>query len=307
MRWSIVICTLNRGKELKSAIKELTQLDPLGDNCEIIIVDNGSTDSTGEIVKSIAKTSPNIVSIKEDRIGLSYARNAGIRTARGEFIAFIDDDAWPDRDWLKKLEEGFSDPQVAAVGGKVEPFFKGSADWPGWLHIRLRGFFTVVDYADRKSLHYPNYPAGTNMAFRKSVFAKVGNFSSDLGRTGESLLSMEEADLCLRIERAGYAVQYTPEAVVHHKVHGNRLSKNWLKQRSHWQGISAAIIEKKFFGLPWILRKTLKYSVFILVCATGKVVFRFLRNEKVSFLCDCQQILCLAYLKKVFRLFSPVT
>jgi glycosyltransferase involved in cell wall biosynthesis len=78
---------------LKHAVEWLTQLDFPGDTYEIIIVDNGSTDSTGEIVRSIAKTRPNIVYTKEDRIGLSYARNAGILAAKGEFVAFIDDDA----------------------------------------------------------------------------------------------------------------------------------------------------------------------------------------------------------------------
>ena len=126
VRWSIVICTFNRGNELKNAIEWLTELDFLGDTYEIIIVDNDSTDSTGEIVRSIAETRPDIVAIKEDQIGLSYARNTGVRAAKGEFVAFIDDDAKPDSNWLVKLEEGFRNPRVACVGGKVEPFFEDS-------------------------------------------------------------------------------------------------------------------------------------------------------------------------------------
>ena len=76
----------------------------------------------------------------------------------------------------------------------------------------------IADYGSRRILHYPNYPTGTNMAFRRSIFDQAGLFRHELGRIGGSLLSREETDLCLRVENAGYSIEYLPDAIVHHKV-----------------------------------------------------------------------------------------
>jgi len=83
------------------------------------------------------------------------------------------------------------------------------------------------------------------------MFDQIGLFRTELGRSGESLLSMEETDFCLRVERAGYRIVYLPDAVVHHKVHKKRLSKEWIMQRSYWQGVSAAVVEKDSVTYTW--------------------------------------------------------
>ncbi|MFZ2199113.1 MAG: glycosyltransferase family 2 protein, partial [Thermodesulfovibrionales bacterium] len=202
--------------------------------------------------------------------------------------------------WLVKLEEGFHNPRVACSGGKVEPFFEDIEGWPEWLHRRLYGFFTVVDYGSRRLLHYPDYPAGTNMAFRRSIFDQVGLFRHELGRTGESLLSMEETDLCLRVENAGYSIEYLPDAIVHHKVRRERLSQEWLKQRSYWQGVSAAVIEKSF-SRGHIMLKSLKYVVFFAAAIIGSIGCRLLNKEKDALFFNCQSELCRGYLGKIWR------
>ena len=90
---------------------------------------------------------------------------------------------------------------------------------------------------------YPNYPWGANIAFRKSVFSEVGVFPTELGRIGASLLSNEELDLCYRIEKAGYTISFAPQAVIHHKIPAQRMTKNWMMHRAYWQGRSDAILD----------------------------------------------------------------
>ena len=300
MKWSLIICTRNRAHDVNDALGRVISLDYQGDEYEVIVVDNASTDNTEATVKSQIANRAGFNYIKEEKLGLSHARNRGIASARGDFIAFIDDDAWPDENWLQKLDEGFKDPKVACVGGKVVPFFEGTAGWPDWLHPRLYGFFTVVDYGDGKRLHYPNYPAGTNMAFRRAIFKQVGLFRHDLGRIGESLLSMEETDLCLRVEGAGYSIEFLPDAVVHHKVHEERLSREWIRQRSYWQGVSAAVLDKDF-GRGYIVKKTLKYLVFLTLAAIGEIGFRLIGNYKNALFCSCQAELCRGYLGRIWE------
>lgn len=301
MRISIIICTFNRSSLLKRAIASLMAQSIPSNEYEIIIIDNNSTDNTRQIVtETIRIAQNNIFYFHEPEQGLSLARNRGIREARGEIVAFLDDDALADYIWLEKLLEGFSSERTACVGGRVTPFWDKLTGWPGWLHSRLIGFYTVVNYGDCEYLHYPNYPAGTNIAFRKAAFAVAGNFNAALGRTGQSLLSMEEADICLRIEQAGYQICYCPEAIVQHLVPEERLTKAWLKERSHWQGISSAILELDRFGKTFIITKSFKYLAFTFFGAIGIYVFRIIRDEKKEFFCRCQIQLCMAYLKRIW-------
>jgi len=102
--WSIVICTHNRCNVLQETLQELVHLDYPEDCYEIIIVDNASQDETRKIFNEAANRGKNLRYVREEKLGLSYARNKGIENSSGEFIAFIDDDAIPEPDWLEKLE-----------------------------------------------------------------------------------------------------------------------------------------------------------------------------------------------------------
>ena len=188
-------------------------------------------------------------------------------------------------------------PCVGCAGGQVVPEWGGNGR-PSWLHDRHVCFFTVVDYGDVTNLRYSGYPAGTNIAFRRTVLESVGGFSSILGRTGKILLSGEETDLCLRVERAGYEIRYAPRAVVHHKISPSRQTKVWVKERAHWQGISAALLEKHYLSALSRSVKLLRYALFAVTGSLAQSVFALLGQERDAFFCECQVALCQAYLKK---------
>ena len=103
---------------------------------ELLIVDNDSTDDTLQLAKGVEKANPERVRVMvEKEVGLSATRNAGIRAARGRILAFLDDDAFPAKDWVSGIAEAFARPQVLCAGGPVEPLFHG--ELPDWLDDRF--------------------------------------------------------------------------------------------------------------------------------------------------------------------------
>lgn len=242
---SIIICTHNRGDILGDTLASLTpavqQAQADGISAELIIIDNHSSDVTAEIARKYCATHPWARYVFEPEIGLSYARNRGIREAQGSILAFTDDDVLFKPGWLRALASAFQAyPQAYCVGGKTIPLFEGGT--PPWLHDHLLYMYGVIDCGDEICwFDYPKHPYGVNMAFRRKVFDQVGLFDPRLGRIGKSLLSGEEADLFRRVYAAGYKILYTPFAVLQHRIPAARTEKSWVLKRSYWQGVSEVV------------------------------------------------------------------
>jgi glycosyltransferase involved in cell wall biosynthesis len=245
---TVVVCTRNRSARLVEACESMLAMDYPADRWHLLVVDNRSTDDTPEVARRLAEAHPGRVRlIEEPEIGLSAARNAGIRAAEGEVIAFIDDDAFPVPGWLATVAEALTRPGVMAVGGPVEPLFQG--ELPPWFLDRYLPYLTVWDRGDREQeLTYNEYPRGANMAFHRDALDRFGTFSTRLGRKGRSLLSCEELELCLRIERGGGRVLYLPAAHARHRVEVDRLVPGWIVRRFGAQGRSEAIIDWRHGG-----------------------------------------------------------
>ncbi|MEM7052024.1 MAG: glycosyltransferase [Acidobacteriota bacterium] len=257
---SVVVCTHNRSRLLAEACRSVLAVDFPSDAWELVIIDNRSTDDTLEVAHGIADEHPGRVRvIEEPAIGLSTARNRGIREARGEIVAFLDDDAFPDATWLKALVDALEQDSALAAGGPVEPLFEG--DLPDWFAERYLPYLTVWDRGDQlHALAYNEYPRGANIAFRKEAFERFGGFSPELGRKGKSLRSCEEIEICLRIERGGGKILYVPGAGVRHRVSTERITPRWLVARFGAQGRSEAIIDWQHGGMRG-LRKGLDQAL----------------------------------------------
>lgn len=297
MRWSVIICTRNRCDLLRRCLAALAELAPPEGGMEFVVVDNASGDDTPRVAADAAEASQPVVYVREETPGLSPARNRGIAVSRGDFIAFLDDDARPEPLWLRELDAAFAGDRVGCAGGRVVPEFDGIDGWPAWLSERFIGFFTVVDYGARTELHYPDYPSGTNFAVRRTAADRVGGFDRRLGRSGESLLSMEEIDFCLRLEQQGFSVRYAPGAVVRHTVHRERLTPAWLEERLRAQGVSAAILERQRLPLAAVAARIARYLLFLPAAAVASSLLRAAGNEKSGQFFRLQGILCRAYLK----------
>uniref|UniRef100_B8HT95 Glycosyl transferase family 2 n=1 Tax=Cyanothece sp. (strain PCC 7425 / ATCC 29141) TaxID=395961 RepID=B8HT95_CYAP4 len=253
---SVVICTYNRASYLAKAIQSLLEQSLEPQSYEIIIVDNGSTDTTKMTVEQFS-ANINIRYIYESNQGLCYARNTGWRKAKGKYVAYLDDDAIASPFWLNKIIEVF-DSGIAnpgCVGGKVKPIWE--APRPQWLSDELLATLTIVDWSDAPQVISDlsqQWLVGANIAFPKEVLEELGGFVAGLGRVGNNLLSGDDTFLEKQIIQAGYSCFYHPEIVVHHHIQLSRLSQDWFISRYLWQGRSDAMMQLIEATLPWYNR-----------------------------------------------------
>ncbi|MGD1896158.1 MAG: glycosyltransferase family 2 protein [Phormidesmis sp.] len=268
---SAIICTHNREQYLGAAIDSL--LTQTMDRYEIIVVDNASTDGTAAIAKSRTHDSK-VRYVHEATLGLSVARNRGAEEAKGEILAYLDDDAEASPGWLAALLRVFDENEkIAIAGGKVTLIWPPNAQPPRWLSDDLASGLGAYDLGDKLTyIQQPSLtPRGLNYAVRKSFLNAVGGFDTHLGRVGKNLLSNEEQQLTrLALER-GQQVAYVPDALAAHNVSPARMKPGWFLSRSWWQGISESYREQSTgrSGLPQLRRggerlvrglyKTIKY------------------------------------------------
>lgn len=243
MRISVVICTRNRESDLREALESLAAQDPPGEVCEVVVVDNGSTDATQKVVSDF--TAPSWLSVRyvyEGVPGVSKARNTGIAAARGEIVAFLDDDAIADQMWIRGHLEPYQDaPEVASVGGKNLGLWL--AQQPDWFGPEFNMLLGCAGFGDEPcTLTYPAKPLGGNMSIRKDVLTKLGGFPPLLGRKEGNLLSNEECEFFYRVSKTARKVVYAPDAVIYHKIYPWRATRRYLLRRWYWQGISDALM-----------------------------------------------------------------
>ncbi len=223
-RVSVVVCSFNGARTIRDCLEGLSKLEY--PNYEVIVVNDGSTDSTGAIAAEY-----NCRVIRTENRGLSSARNTGLKVAKGELIAYIDDDAWPDPHWLNYIVETFRGTEHAGVGGpNLPPPGDGPiadcvANAPGGpVHVLL---------ADQVAEHIP----GCNMAFRKSCLEAIGGFDDQFRTAGD------DVDVCWCLQQRGWTLGFHAAAMVwHHRR--NSVRAYWRQQRGY--GRAEALLERKW-------------------------------------------------------------
>lgn len=212
---SVVICTRDRRISLERCLKSLMHQDyPL---YEVIVVDNGSHD--GSIQATVEEYGFRYV--REDRLGLDWARNRGIQAATHEIIAFIDDDAVASPGWLSGIAQGFEDPEIMIVTGLVLPAeleTKAQFDFETYGGMG-KGFYRFTIHpstlTDQQKLWTSSWGVGTNMAFRRSVIAIIGDFDVALD-VGTPSCGGGDIEFFYRAIAAGCTLRYQPSAWVRH-------------------------------------------------------------------------------------------
>ena len=238
---SVVICTYTeeRWSDLVAAVKSI-QRQRIPPREIIVVVDHNQ--HLKERVQTVL--SEVIVVENSEPRGLSGSRNCGIARAQGAFIAFLDDDAVAEPDWLLLLYGCCEDPRVLGVGGTVEPLWSGPQ--PGWFP---KEFYWVVGCTYQIPPELPvvvRNPYGGCTCIRREVFEVVGGFRSGIGRVGTRPLGGEETELCIRAKQ--YWPQkiflYQPQAKIYHRIPSNRVSWHYFRSRCYAEGLSKAIISK---------------------------------------------------------------
>ena len=285
---SVIVSTYNREEYLGKCLESLAQQDFSNDRFEIVLVNNISTDSTEEICNDFAGKNEalDFNYFIETNQGISFARNRGIKEAKGDILVFIDDDAFANKDYLSKIDDFFlKNENTAAIGGRIYPQFE--SEKPRWMSKYLIPLVSVIDLGDNVKLFKAGkYPIGANMAFRKEVFEKLGDFNTELGRKGKGLEGGEEKDIFNRVKENNGLICYLPDAVVYHTVPDSRITNEFIKRQaigiglSEWNRINkrnkekySRIIEELF---KWVVSIGLffYYSI-ILKPAKGVMIIRF--------------------------------
>jgi glycosyltransferase involved in cell wall biosynthesis len=196
---------------------------------EVLVVDNNSRDQTHEVVADFCGRYPGRFRyLLESQPGKSYALNRGIAEAQGEVLAFLDDDVTVEPMWLQKLTAGLLKGEWTGCGGRILP--EWSCPPPRWLPDGGQhplAPLAVFDLGLAAGL-LAEPPFGTNMAFRKVLFAKYGGFRTDLGPRPGSEIRSEDTEFGGRLLAAGERLWYEPSAIVYHPVPQNRLRKEYF-------------------------------------------------------------------------------
>lgn len=230
MKITVIMCTYQRCHSLAKALQSVAATTlPSAVEWEVLVVDNNSSDRTRDVVEEISCLYPNRFRyLFEPRPGKSNALNAGIRDARGDILAFMDDDVIAEPTWLQNLTLPLRNGQWAGVGGRILP--EPSFSPPRWLPLQDRyalAPLAVFDLGTKPGL-LTEPPFGTNMAFQREVFERYGGFRIDLGPRPGSEIRSEDSEFGHRLLAGGERLFYEPSAVIYHSVPQNRIQKAYF-------------------------------------------------------------------------------
>ena len=263
MSLSILIPTHNRSELLSRTLESLcaVTLPPSGPaGLEIVIIANACTDQTRAIVEQIAPTMPIPTRcVEEPTVGLNPARNRALAEARGEILAFLDDDVWVEPTWLIELLAIFDAQPADIVAGTVDLWWE-AVERPAWLDTRSAHLLSCVNYGDQIiELTKPGQAVGANFAFRRRVTDHIGAFTVGLDRTGDTTLAGGDTDFLARALDAGHRMFYAPRAIVKHWVSPQRITPEYLGRVAYANGLARAFLRKNF-SVPRALRTFIEHG-----------------------------------------------
>ena len=287
VRISAVVCTLNRAAYLAKAVESLVNQTCPKDHYEIIVVDNGSTDNTREVVEQFSQHA-RIKYVYEPTEGLCQARNTGWQAAGGKYVAYLDDDAIAHPQWLETMLKAFETvkPAPASAGGSVVPIWE--SERPEWLTDRMLAAYAIVDWGNHARFLRPldrEHHVGCNVAYSREVLQECGGFNVNLGRKGRNLLSNDENLIRRYIDSHALGIYYDPKILVQHLVPKERLTRRFMLRRHFWQGISDVVLwceeSSSAPGRLWFLMSGLEGLAWVGLHLTWFLLWPVLRSPLV--------------------------
>ena len=268
---TLIIPTYNRARSLKRLLDSLELLDwPGPATLEVLVVDNGSTDGTQDLLATeLAKPRKFAFAVVEEKQkGKASALNSGLRSAKGEVIVVIDDDVVVHPLCLTKHLEAYRLTNFYAIQGPILPGVdvNGNPASPD----KLREYnIPHIDYGEQ--ICEIRGLTGTNMSFKREVFAKVGFFDARLG-PGAAGFS-EDTEYSMRIRRAGFKIGYTPHAIVYHELNPDRYGRQYNRMVEYRKGLSRSLYRQDSIPLrviPNLVANCVRYGFYRLLGKTQK-------------------------------------
>lgn len=270
---TVIICTYNRAKYIGPLLESIAANDLPKSEYEILLVDNNCTDNTREICGAFAAAHKDVQFryVLEPEQGLSAARNKGIKEAKGDLLAYIDDDALVDSWYLRTVTEYMSVHQeIDAVGGPIIPLYETSE--PEWMTRYTKELLCGYLYFGDAERPFPSdrYPGGGNAAYRAKVFEQVGLFNTALGRKGDGLMGSEEKDIFDKMKGQGMHFMYLPKMILHHIIPQKKLERDYFDRLTLQIGKSErqrtlSISHSKYYNR--LLKEAVKWvGTLVLLC-----------------------------------------
>ncbi|OFV65824.1 MAG: glycosyltransferase [Candidatus Syntrophoarchaeum butanivorans] len=232
--------------------------------------------------------------LNRENLGLSASRNRGIKEANGDIIAFFDDDAIADREWVEELVRTYEERGAMAVGGRILPLWV--AEKPRFLPEECYWLIGATYRGFPEEMTEVRNTFGSNISFKADVIRELGGFKREMGVRGKYLLQGEETELCERMRaRFGCGIIYNPDAVVYHKVFAERLKIGFLLRRSFWQGYSKWMMKK----MGYSVKEESGFLRYLLLKSTIEKLKKAKLME-LAFIVICTSVVGLGYLSGFF-------
>lgn len=270
IKFSVIIITRNRAKLLSGVLESVVNQNYDKEKYEIIVVDNNSNDCTLLLVNKLKESYPMLKYVYEPEIGMSKARNRGAQIAKGEILAFIDDDGIAESNWLKNYEllyEAYS--EFISWGGRIELIFMSFK--PKWLTEELMIALSYINISKNEiKLSFPDHPFGCNFSVKREYYMKVGGFIENIKNCNE------EKAFFYRLHKNGYQVGYSPKPLVYHRIPPSRLKKMYFIKRGIYQGIGNIKIMSLYSKediptIKIILRELFKEGIIMII---NRIIYR---------------------------------
>lgn len=254
---SVILITYNRVDFLKRNIPKIISLLKSGD--ELLVINNNSTDNTEEFLNSLKHVNFRSVLINEQ--GLNICRNAAIIEAKHRYLLFIDDDAYPDKEWLECFRKALMGNKNACIycGKTINDY---EIEEPKYLANKFDYLFGAKDYGEGEFyLKKGQSPGGGNMIIDKEIIKKLGGFDNNFDRRGKLLISNGETELVSKIFKNNFKIYYVPGAKIYHWAGKERTNKKWLIKRMYWQGISDGLLARKNGKILFLILKRILFHL----------------------------------------------
>lgn len=230
---SIVICTYSRPDLVSQVLGTIAEQDAPRDSYEVLVIDNASPKDIASVVASYGGRIPGLRCIREERVGLSHARNRGYQEARGEYIGYVDDDCKLPPEWVSTALEVIREVYPVMFGGPARAFYMTPK--PRWFRDNYGSakFGTAARPLKDRTL------SGMNMVIRKDALDAVGGFDPELGMTGMTMAYGEETALQKRLRNhyGPECVYYDPALYVFHLVRPEKMRVLWIMRRRFFGGL----------------------------------------------------------------------
>lgn len=254
MRFSFITCTYNRDKYIGQTLQSVCDQKYPDNNYEIIVIDNNSTDNTASICEEFRAEYPNknFRYFKEMNQGLSFALNRGIKEAQGEYLIFVDDDETIIPQHLERLDNHLRTyPEAVLCGTPVIPVYEiPEPKWMSRFTQRLIGGY-FDQGKEVKILEAKNYPGTGHTIIKKELYERYGNYNTELGRKGTSLIGAEDKDMFNRLKNNNIVCYYLPDIPIYHHIPPNKMTDEFFHKLTYSIGKSErirtkAVSEKEF-------------------------------------------------------------